>query len=46
MLIITQKRKIMENLSDTLLTTIIVVMTLMLGNMHLRVRDLEKKLGK
>ncbi len=36
----------MENLSDTLLTTIIVVMTIMLGNMHLRVRDLEKKLGK
>lgn len=36
----------MENLSDTLLTLIIVVMTLMLGNMHLRVRDLEKKLGK
>jgi len=36
----------MENLSDTLLTIIIVVMTLMLGNMHLRVRDLEKKLGK
>jgi len=36
----------MENLSDTLLTLIIVVMTLMLGNMHFRVRDLEKKLGK
>lgn len=36
----------MENLSDTLLTIIIVVMTLMVGNMHLRVRDLEKKLGK
>ena len=36
----------MENLSDTLLTIIIVVMTIMLGNMHLRVRDLEKKLGK
>ncbi len=36
----------MENLSDSLLTIIIVVMTLMLGNMHLRVRDLEKKLGK
>ena len=46
MLIITQKRKIMENLSDTVLTLIIVVMTLMLGNMHLRVRNLEKKLGK
>jgi len=36
----------MENLSDTLLITIIVVMTLILGNMHFRVRDLEKKLGK
>ncbi len=36
----------MEKLSDTLLTLIIVVMTLMLGNMHVRVRDLEKKLGK
>ncbi len=36
----------MENLSDSLLTIIIVVMTLMVGNMHLRVRDLEKKLGK
>jgi len=36
----------MENLSDTVLTLIIVVMTLMLGNMHLRVRNLEKKLGK
>ena len=36
----------MENLSDTLLTIIIVVMTLILSNMHFRVRDLEKKLGK
>ena len=36
----------MENLSDSLLTIIIAVMTLILGNMHLRVRDLEKKLGK
>ncbi len=36
----------MENLSDSLLTIIIVVMTLMVGNMHLRIRDLEKKLGK
>jgi len=36
----------MENLSDTLLTIVITVMTLMLTNMHFRVRDLEKKLGK
>ena len=36
----------MENLSDSLLTIIIVIMTLVLGNMYLRVRDLEKKLGK
>jgi len=36
----------MENLSDTLLTIIVVVITLTLGSMHLRIRDLEKKLGK
>jgi len=36
----------MENLSDTVLTLIIVTTTLLLGNMHLRVRNLEKKLGK
>ncbi len=36
----------MENLSDSLGTIIIVVITLIMGNMHLRVRDLEKKLGK
>ncbi len=36
----------MENLADTLLTIIVVVMTLMIGNMHLRVRNLEKKLGR
>jgi len=36
----------MEHLSDTILTLIVVIVTLMLGNMHFRVRDLEKKLGK
>jgi len=36
----------MENLSDTVLTLIIVTITLLLGNMHIRVRNLEKKLGK
>ena len=36
----------MENLSDTLLISFIIIATLIVANMHFRVRDLEKKLGK
>ncbi len=35
----------MENLSDTLLTLIVIVMTLTIGNMQYRIKKLEKKLG-
>lgn len=36
----------METLFDTPLTLIIVVFVIVIANMHLRIRSLEKKLGK
>lgn len=36
----------MENLADTLLTLIIVVMVFMIGNLYSRVKKLEDSLGK
>ncbi len=35
----------MENLSDTFLTVLLAVSALMVINMHLRIKSLEKKLG-
>ncbi len=36
----------MENLADTLLTLIIVVMVFMIGNLHSRVKKLEDDSGR
>ncbi len=36
----------MEYFSDTALVTVFSLMALIIINMHFRVRDLEKKLGK
>ncbi|GEM_PF-5766549 len=36
----------MENLADTLLTLIIVVMVFMIGNLHSRVKKLEDSSSK
>ena len=46
LVIITKKGKIMENLADTLLTLIIVVMVFMIGNLHTRVKKLEDDSGR
>ena len=35
----------MENLSDTLVTILVVAVTLLIANMQLRIKKLEKKLG-
>ncbi|CAI6147648.1 MAG: hypothetical protein SPLUMA1_SPLUMAMAG1_00479 [uncultured Sulfurimonas sp.] len=36
----------MENISDTFVIVIIATVTLIVANMHLRIKSLEKKLGK
>ncbi len=36
----------MQNLEDTILTAIIILMVFMIGNLYSRVKKLESKLGR
>jgi len=46
LVIIAKKGKFMQNLEDTLLSVIVVIMVFMIGNLYIRVKKLEDRLRR